>query len=66
MQENSDSMDNKQKGSIIMFCAGVGMAVAAAIMFLGDYLVESNFPIILLIMGIVFMGASNFHLLKTK
>ena len=59
-------MDNKQKGSIIMFFVGIAMAVVAAIMFLGGYLVESNFPIILGIMGIVFIGASNFRLLKPK
>ena len=59
-------MDNKQKGSIIMFFVGIAMAVVAAIMFLGGYLVESNFPIILGIMGIVFIAASNFRLLKPK
>jgi hypothetical protein len=52
-------MESKLKGNIVMFFVGIAMVVVAAIMLLGGYLVESNFPIILGGMGIIFIGVSN-------
>ncbi|MFH0927915.1 MAG: hypothetical protein V1821_00395 [bacterium] len=52
------------KNSKIMFVTGVVLIVASAVLLLGDILGESTFPTILGIMGVIFMAASNFRLLK--
>lgn len=53
---------NTPKSSKFMFFTGIIFAISSAILFLGNFAGESSFPTILGIMGVVFMGASNFRL----
>ena len=57
-------MKNELKSNIIMFYIGVIFIIAAAILLLGNFMTENTFPIILGILGILFMGASRYRPLK--
>ena len=57
------NMENKP-GNKIMFYTGVIFAVMSAVLLLGNFTGESTFPTVLGIMGVVFIAASNFRLLK--
>jgi uncharacterized membrane protein HdeD (DUF308 family) len=57
-------MKNKQKGNKTMFYLGIVLVIASAILFLGNFMVSSTLPTILGVIGIVFIGASKFRLLK--
>ena len=57
--------EQKPKSNKVMFFMGILFVLAAAILLLGNFTGESIFPTILGIMGIVFIGASRFRLLKT-
>jgi len=59
-------MENKPKGSKVMFYAGIVFVITAAILLLGNFMGESTFPTILGALGVIFIGASKFRLLKTK
>ena len=59
-------MEDKQKNSKVMFYIGIVFVIAAAILLLGNFMDESTFPTILGAMGVIFVAASNFRLLKTK
>jgi hypothetical protein len=61
--KNND-MGSERKGSKAMFSVGIILIVATAILLLGNFMGESTFPMILGMMGIIFIGASNFRLLK--
>jgi len=50
------------KNSKFMFFTGIIFAIASAVLLLGNFMGESTFPTILGIMGVVFMGASNFRI----
>ncbi len=52
------------KNSKLMFFTGIIFVVASAILLLGNFMGESTFPTILGIMGVVFIGASNFRIFK--
>lgn len=54
------------KNSKFMFFTGTAFVIISAILLLGNFMGESTFPTILGILGIIFMGASNFRLFKTK
>jgi hypothetical protein len=49
-----------------MFWIGIIVIVMAAILLLGNFMGDSAFPIVLGIIGIVFIGASNYRPLKRK
>ena len=55
---------NTPKSSKFMFFTGIIFSIASAILLLGNFMGESTFPITLGIMGVVFIGASNFRLFK--
>jgi hypothetical protein len=57
-------MGNKQEGNKAMFYAGIVFVLVAAVLFLGNFMRGSTFPTFLVIMGVVFIGASKFRLLK--
>ena len=57
-------MEDKPKGNKAMFYTGIVLIVVTAVSLLGNLMGESSFPTILGIMGIVFIGASKFRLLK--
>jgi len=59
-------MDYKPKSSKVMFYAGIAFVVIAAILLLGNFMGESTFPTILGVLGVIFIGASGFRLLKIK
>ena len=59
-----DSMESKQKCNKIMFYAGIAFVVVSAILLLGNVIKESTFPAILGVLGVIFIGASKFRLLK--
>jgi len=48
------------------FYTGIIFIVIAAILLLGNFLVDSSFPIVLGILGIVSIGASKYRPLKAK
>lgn len=50
----------------IMFFIGIILIVIAAILLLGNFLADSTFPIVLGIIGIVFIGASKYRPLEGK
>lgn len=49
-----------------MFWIGIIIMAVASILLLGDFLGDSAFPIVLGIIGIVSIGASNYSPLKRK
>ncbi len=57
-------MGNKLKSSKVMFYAGIAGIIIAVILLLGNFMGESTFPTILGFLGILFISASNFRLLK--
>ena len=56
--------ENKPKENKIMFYAGIIFIIVSAIFLLGNFMGDSTFPTILGAMGVVFIGASKFRLLK--
>jgi len=50
----------------IMFYTGIIFIVVAAILLIGNFLVDSTFPIILGILGIISIGASKYRPLEGK
>ncbi|UCD20788.1 MAG: hypothetical protein JSW08_03380 [archaeon] len=57
---------DQNKGNKFMFFFGLAFMIAAVVLFIGDFMGESTFPIFLVILGIVFIGSSKFRLLKVK
>jgi hypothetical protein len=49
-----------------MFVVGIIIIITSAILLLGNFLSDSNFPIIFGIIGIVFIGASQYRPMKPK
>lgn len=47
-----------------MFYIGIVFVIVSAVLLLGNFVGESAFPTILGIMGVIFIGASGFRLLK--
>ena len=50
----------------IMFYIGIILIVIAAILVLGNFLGDITSPIVLAVIGIVFIGASKYRLLEGK
>ena len=50
----------------IMFYIGIILIAIAAILLLGNFLGDSTSPIVLGVLGIVFIGASKYRLLEGK
>jgi len=57
-------MENKQKSSKAMFYSGIVFVIISAVLLLGNFMGESSFPTFLGAMGVIFIGASKFRLLK--
>ncbi len=57
-------MDSKQKGNKAMFYTGIVLAIISAVLLLGNFREGSASPIVLGIIGVVFIAASNYKLLK--
>jgi len=57
-------MENKQKGNKVMFYTGIAFVIVSAVLLLGNFIGESTFPTFLGAMGVIFIGASKFRLLK--
>jgi len=57
-------MENKPKGNQATFYAGIVFVIASAVLLLGNFMGDSTFPTILGVMGVIFIGASRFRLLK--
>ena len=57
-------MENKPKGNQAMFYTGIVFVIASAVLLLGNFMGDSTFPTILGVMGVIFIGASRFRLLK--
>jgi len=57
-------MDSKQKSNKVMFYAGIVFVIVSAVLLLGNFMGESTFPTFLGAMGVIFIGASKFRLLK--
>ena len=56
--------ENKSKGNKAMFYAGIVFIIVSVVLLLGNFMGDSTFPTILGVMGVVFIGASKFRLLK--
>jgi len=50
----------------IMFWVGIVFIVMAAILLLGNFMGDSTFPIILGVLGIIALGASQYRPMKQK
>ncbi len=59
-------MRNKSKGSKLMFYTGIAFVIGSAILLLGGFMRENTFPIVLGVIGVIFIAASNFRLLNLK
>ena len=57
-------MDNKRKSNKVMFYAGIAFTIISAVLLYKNLMGESAFPIILGVVGIIFIGASKFRMLK--
>jgi uncharacterized membrane protein HdeD (DUF308 family) len=57
-------MEDKSKDNKLMFYAGILLVIISAILLLGNYMGESTFPTILGALGVIFIGASGYRLLK--
>jgi hypothetical protein len=62
----TNTEDKPKKSSKVMFYTGIAFVIVAAILLLGNFRGDSTFPTILGVMGVIFIGASNYRLLKTK
>jgi len=49
-----------------MFGVGIILIIVAAILLIGNFLVDSSFPIFLGVSGIISIGASKYRPLKVK
>ena len=59
-------MKHRPKGNKVMFSVGIILILVQVSLMLGNFFDKSTVPILLGVMGIVFIGASNFRLFKTK
>ena len=57
-------MENKSKGNKAIFYAGIVFIIVSVVLLLGNFMGDSTFPTILGAMGVIFIGASKFRLLK--
>lgn len=64
MKSKPKDRKEKAKGNKTMFYVGTMCVLASAILLLGNLMGTSTFPTILGIMGVIFIAASNFRLLK--
>jgi len=62
------SPEQKPKANKVMFFVGIILIIATVVILLGNFTEEGDypFPIILGVMGIVFIGASRFRLLRKR
>lgn len=56
----------KSKSNKAMFYTGIILVIIAAILLLGDFIGDHASPVILGVIGIVFIGASKYRLLKSR
>jgi uncharacterized membrane protein HdeD (DUF308 family) len=64
MKAKPKNRKEKVKGNKAMFYVGTMCVLASAILLLWNLMGESTFPTILGILGVIFIAASNFRLLK--
>ncbi len=54
---------DEQKGNKVMFYAGIGLVIVAAVLLLGNFMGESTFPTMLGVLGVITIATSNFRIL---
>lgn len=59
-------LDDTPRNSKFMFFTGITFVVVSAALLLGNFMGESTFPTMLGAMGVIFIGASGFRLLRIK
>jgi hypothetical protein len=57
-------MENKLVGNKVMFYTGMALIIASVVLLLGNFMGENTNPTILGTIGVIFIGASKFRLLK--
>lgn len=57
-------MPEDKKGSKVMLIVGIVFVCIASVLLLGNFMGESTVPTVLGFLGVVFIGASNYRVMK--